>query len=240
MESVVSLLLARIAQAHRGTSIPSDPYFSLVQSLLAFNGADGSTAITDYKGLRTWAASGTAAIVTSQYQFGGSSIRFGASGSYVETSDVTGMSPGTQDFAVEFWWRPNSLASAQYRTILQGGLTGIMLIQTAGPTTNALIFYGDGATTDLTESSAASNDIWHFYKLSRSGTSLQLERDGTVTASATILTSKSFAISTNLRIGTGEGGGSVYGTDSWIDDFRLTVGTSRPGSGVPTVAFPTS
>lgn len=216
----------------------TDPYWSQVQSLLHFDGAGSSMVFTDTKGLRTWTSVGGAALSTAQVKFGSASGNFGASNSYIYSSSATGMSPGASDFAIEFWWQPRSAAAAIYRTIMAGSGSGDIVLQTASPSSNALIFYGNGAFTDLSESSSATSDVWHFYKLARNGTALSMTRDGTVTATATIASGKSFTMTGSLLIGCGPAGGSVYGMDSWMDDFRVTVGTSRPGSVVPTAAFP--
>ena len=78
----------------RGSAVVGDPNWDAITALLHFDGADGSTTITDEKG-STWTAT-TGVISTAQSKFGGASLGAGT------VTRAAGISM-TGDFTVEAW-----------------------------------------------------------------------------------------------------------------------------------------
>lgn len=70
----------------RGLGADVDPYWANVVSFLDFEGANGSTTVTDLKG-KAWTANGNAQISTAQARSGSSSGLLDGVGDYFETAD---------------------------------------------------------------------------------------------------------------------------------------------------------
>jgi hypothetical protein len=87
---------------------PENAWRPYCVALLHFDGADGSTTITDECG-KTWTANNNAQIDTAQSVFGGASCLFDGSGDYVRTANQTDFDFGTGDFTIDFRIRFNSL-----------------------------------------------------------------------------------------------------------------------------------
>ena len=86
-----------------------DPYWSYVTALLHFDGANGSTTITDSSSYGAIPDRTGATISNSNYKFGTGSGQF-SSGAAVGFSGSQFLI-GTQDFTVESWIYPTSLSS---------------------------------------------------------------------------------------------------------------------------------
>lgn len=78
---------------------PADSYWGNVETLLRFNGTDGSTTFTDLKG-KTWSPGGNAHIETSHSKFGGSSAGFDGVTDYI-SGPTTVIPNGTNVYTIE-------------------------------------------------------------------------------------------------------------------------------------------
>lgn len=92
-------------------TISDDPFGYLVTSLLHFEGANGSTTITDQIAGNTWVAVGNAQLTTTSPLYGSSSLTCDGTGDYVYANAGTNFTYGTGDFTLEFSYTPASLAA---------------------------------------------------------------------------------------------------------------------------------
>lgn len=91
-----------------------DPHFANVVSLLHFDGANGSSTITDQIAGRTWTSTGTALISTTQSVFGGSSLELTSTGqNRIDCSDAA-FNFGTGDYTIEIRFRPDANSRAAF------------------------------------------------------------------------------------------------------------------------------
>lgn len=147
----------------------TDPFYADVFSLLQFEGADGSTTITDQKS-RTWTAFGDAQIDTAITKFPGGSLRLDGTGDYVAdggaAADWKFLNSGLEDWTIEGWVYLSATGAARY--ILDTGATtafdGIGLLSNAS---NQLQFVwtkgSDGNfAVNLTTGTLAAN-TWYYY-----------------------------------------------------------------------------
>ena len=217
-----------------------DPNFANVVLLLPMDGADNSTTFTDASSYgRTITTVGNARIRTAQSQWGGSSGYFDGTGDVIRAADASELTMAG-DFTVEWWQRAETFAAAggsANRTIIIFGdsftaaTPGVFLL------TNGNLAYFDGTTVrNAGAGSIFSINTWYYCALRRSGTTMSLWASGSQIISWTESTTIN---PTLIRIG-----GSISDTtgnyQGYMDDFRITVGTARDVSIIPSAAFPTS
>jgi hypothetical protein len=200
---------------------PSDPLFASVDTLLHFEGANGSTTFTDVKG-KTWTVSGSAQISTAQQYFGTSSGRFAGSGAKI--SAALGSMSG--DFAIEAFVRAD-IVSAGYRAIWwNAGGTGVGLYQKA----NTFLWYEGG---DRCVSSAISANTWYYVAVVRVSTTVTLYVNAVASGST-------YSPSTVPMAATQYVGSNAASTEDfvgYIDEMRVTL-AARTISSTPVASFP--
>lgn len=119
-------------------SIADDPLDYLVTSLLHFEGANGSTTMTDQISVNTWITGGGAQLTTTAPLYGSSSLILDGAGDFVRCNSggYTSFAYGTGDFTVEFSYTPTSLAVAavliDFRPDLTNGPYILIDLSTAG------------------------------------------------------------------------------------------------------------
>lgn len=157
----------------------SDPHWSNVLTLLKFEGPDGSTAITDNTG-RSWSMRTNGSISTSDKKFGNSSIvvpGFSNSGGF--TSGEPDFYLGTKNFTFETWYRVNPgnppttnqmFARWDAGTALRPFWIGFV---SGNPGT-----YINGGTVICQGGSRGTDGVWHFYSLTRNGSTWWCHIDG--------------------------------------------------------------
>lgn len=216
----------------------SDPYFDDVELLLHFDGANNSTTFIDESNAgRTSTINGTANITTSRAKFGQSL--------YLGTGSDISPTPspliGTQDFTIEFWiWSSASLeVGASWP---DGGdpdqtkEAWRVLVYKESNNTTTFSFWPAGTASARYETTTTRDaDTWSHVAFVRSGDNFYAFLNGvqlgtTKTGVGAVSLSERFfyIYSTN------------NGTESWIDDFRLTIGVARYTSNftAPTEPFP--
>lgn len=202
-------------------SIPTDPNFGNVVSLLHMNGADGSTTFTDVIG-KVWSvAGGTPQIDTGQSKFGGASLQTdnpGSGNNYITTPDSADWDFGTGDFTVELHFRASQFPSSH--TVLSHH-TGVAIQFLSSTSVRFLCF---GAVLGTFASSFSLN-TWYHLAITRSGTSLRCFVDG-VQIGSTVTDSTNITGNTApMRLGSLDGSNQpFYGH---IDEVRITKGFAR-------------
>ena len=229
--SVSGLRLDLSLGAGSGGGSGGDPSFASVLSLLHFDGADGSTTITDQIGSRPWVVSGATVLSTTNPKFGSACLSVPTSGKAISSVSAADAF-GTGDFTVEFWIRPTSWGTNLiYDTRTAATEVCPSIYYTAG----TLRYYVNGADR-ITGDSVATGAYAHI-ALARSGTSTKLFIDGVQTGS-TYSDSNNYV---NDRMTWGDAsytaGNSI---DGRIDEARITKGVARyTGTFTPpTAAFP--
>lgn len=91
--------------------IDDDPFNYLVTSLLHFEGANGSTTITDAIPSNTWGVGGNAQLTTTSPLYGTSSLLTDGTGDYAYGPGGTNFTAALGDFTFEFSYTPASLAA---------------------------------------------------------------------------------------------------------------------------------
>jgi hypothetical protein len=221
-------------------NVPSDPLFGSVALLLHADGT-GSTFVDSSPFPKTVTANGNATQSASQSKFGGKSAVFDGADDSLTIPYAASLNLSTGDFAVECWWYPTSDANGQALFALNG----------SGPYSQVRV----SAYTDsgyyfrfLTQSgsdwiSAAGGGSWavgqwHYVAAVRSGNQFRLYINGTsvisFTSSGSLVNNSS-----GVAIGSLNGGGDWL--NGFIDEFRITAGSSRGLTGdtitVPTASF---
>ena len=213
----------------------NDPYWNNVSLLLPMTGTNGSTTFTDYSPTpKTVTANGNAQISTAQSAFGGGSGLFDGSGDYLTIPNSVGLQLGSGDFTIEFWQRYTSFSN--YQSILRKGYVsgGDYILQT-GLNSGAIVFYASG-TAVLIEPGSLNAGQWYYVAITRSGTTVNLSRDGAVVASGT--SSVNFTSTASVIVAEGTNGPLGYYYNGYLNDIRITKGIARDVSVIPSAPFP--
>lgn len=231
-----------------------DPDWASVSALLHFDGADGSTTLTDQTG-KVWTPVGQAQIDTDQSKFGGASLRVDGAGDYATTPNSAAFDFGAGDFTVEAWVRWAGIGAA--------GNQGIVCHDQIGGTRGWLFFSEDGtgsAPNDAVSFAAWSggvpyaasdtvpvvNGVWYHLAAARQGGTLRLFKNGVQVGVNTGLGSAVIGAPTEpcvvgalWAVGAPLSGTYLSGN---VDDLRITKGVARYTSNFtpPAAPFPNS
>jgi hypothetical protein len=188
-----------IVNPYRYSSV-APPAWSTTTAELLFNGADGSTTMTDTTG-RVWTASGNAQLDTAQFHEGTSSLLLDGTGDYISTVNTSDIQ-ASGDFRIECRIRPANVTSL--RTICAKRSAGtaeyVFTITAAGKL--AITAFGGGGASVLavTGTTTFVVNTWYTVALERVGTLWSLYVNGVLDGSGT----ESGAVNTGtnaLRIG---------------------------------------
>ena len=229
-----------VLQTNADSTAVADPYMGMVSSLLSFNGANGSTTMTDAIGGRTWTASGTSKLTTTNPKFGTSSLLLDATSGCYLTS--TGAFNFAADYTVETWINLTTLTNSPAFVSLNQLSAGLCWKISIDSTNSnklhlAISLAGSGWQIQGDGVTPVTAGVWHFVQVSRIGTVTYVYLDGNVEMTLAG-TGGSIAAGTGNMIGT-------YSTPNQnamtgqIGSIRITCGFGRPNV-VPTAAFPTS
>jgi len=173
---------------------------------------------------------GNAQISTAQSKWGGGSISFNGSNSFLlapanRNNDLAG------DFTIECWIRFASVGNAQIVSAGGGSVNGAYYWQYY---TSQLQFGINGVGAIATPSWTPSANQWYHLAVTRSGTTVRQFVDGTQLGSNA--TSSQVFVDATTQVGYG-GAGYLNG---FIDDLRVTKGYARYTANftAPTAPFP--
>jgi hypothetical protein len=207
-----------------------DPYGGLnanTQLYYQFNGADGSTTITDSSGNgRNGSANGNAQLDTADKKFGTASLYLDGTGDFVSVSDNDAWTPAG-NFTIDVWLKPETTGTT--RTLFCQVVTGSGNNEhRLRLNDNGSLAYDvfNGASNTISMSSAAgvvSNLAWQHIALTRSGNDFKLFVNGVVVATLTDADAiPNFAAP--FRIGGAGTAGTTSPYKGWIDGFRFQNG----------------
>lgn len=230
----------------------SDPLWGNVTLLLPFDGADGSTTITDESSLaNTVTINGSLAIDTAASKFGGASIRMPAQASatdYLTVPNSTSLLNVASDFSIQFWYQadPGFTGATGYVFSTYNAATGSGIdisIGNLGATGAKLSFdvydSAGASVAGLQTGEVIIKGSWHYLELTRSGSTVYIFVDGNLEVSGAIGAGATSDDAFIQICGSNDGYGSGYG---WMDDFRLTNGAARNTTTytAPTAPHPTT
>jgi hypothetical protein len=226
-------------------TVPTAPLTAITNTQLLLSGTNAQ--LVDKSRTSNLILNGTATVSTSQFKYGASSMKFdGSVGVGVSYLDSPSVRFGASDFTVELWayitaWPTNSQALCQlnaqpsspnYSGFYLGINTSRRVFFNVSTASNSWTFDGTSTSTNT----VISLNTWNHFSVSRTGTLVSLYVNGVFVFSTTI--SGSLFAGVANKIGNGTNTGINESLNGYIDDFRLTIGKSRPVFAVPTEAFP--
>lgn len=233
---MIPLGILAAATARAGGGGGGDPYFGNVEALLHFEGADGSTTITDVTG-RTWTAYAVQ-IDTDFARAGAASLVLGGTGTRAEPSSTSSdFAVGTGDFTIELSIRASSLAKAVSCIFDQRPLSTQGFYPTIYVTSNGTIYYYTDTANRINSSAGAiTENVWYDVALSRVGGTTRLFVNGVQVGSDYADTNN--YVGDELVVGhLGFDRSNTFGLTGNIDEFRFTKGIGRYATNY-TPAFP--
>jgi hypothetical protein len=232
-----------------GSPPVTDPFFANVVQLAHFQGANGSTTFTNScpRGT-TFVNSGLngCALSTARSAIGSSSLLTASSQGLAGASTSSDYTIGTSDFVAEFFVYLSTTASAQ--NILDMRASAFQQEPTIYQNGTTVVYNVGGAGDQITSaSSSIAASAWHFMAVARDSgtTALYCGPISNPTAPRLGTFSDSFNYASGAEIWAGGGfGGAAQMNAGNIEQFRLTIGTSRGYTGssitIPTAPFPDS
>lgn len=209
----------------------TDPFFTYTELLLHMNGVNNGTTFTDSSSRnRPITRLNAPKTVTSQYKFDGSCAYFPAAGSspLVSSLSTTATSFGTGDFTIECWYYPTSSSASSMNIFDQrggaGNLNSTFLIRYNTLSRAISFVYGTTPTVLInpTPTSVLTLNQWNHIAITRTSGFLRIMVNGLIDYSVASITND-FSNVTGWFINN-SGGAS---TDTYIDDFRVTIGVAR-------------
>lgn len=206
-----------------------DPNFANVSLLLHGNGANGSTTFTDSSSNSlSVSANGNAQIDTTIKQFGTGSMEFDGTGDFLTIPDNAVFDVGSNNFTIEGWIYPNTVASRQifiYQGNSGGQNSSISYFIEISSTSKlrALICVSDTSYEVVSTSNIVAS-AWTYFAFVRNGTTINLYIDGTSVASTSVSTVTVNNSASSLYIGSGN---TFLPYNGYIDDLRITKGVAR-------------
>jgi hypothetical protein len=173
-------------------------------------------------------------------KWGGSSMSFDGNGAWLAAPTSILPQFGTGDFTIEFWWNPNSLATAQQiiSNTNDSAVTGSGEFVITYNTSLGLRFYINAGAVDIQQGSTTgwTTGQWYYVAAVRSGNTLTLYRNGSSIASGSVT---GITIGANVPFYIGGEPTQPTSINGYLQDVRITKGYARTVTTSPTAAFPT-
>ncbi len=194
--------------------------------VLHSNGSDTSTSFPDSSPFtHTVTANGDAQVDTAQSVFGGASGLFDGGSDWLAIPDSTDWDFGTNDMAIDFRIRFNSLGGNQ--CFVGRPTSGVSYFYFAREGSNIrLRDYNSGEVINIIFGAPSlSTDTWYHFALTRSGSSFRFFIDGVQFGSTATVGASFLNRSDDLQIGANSVIG--YYVNGWMDEVRISNGDSR-------------
>jgi hypothetical protein len=230
---------------NQGSGAAFDLLYPQVSLLLHFDGANGSTVVTDSGPVgNVVTAAGGAVLSTTNPKFGTACASFTGTGCYI-FCPVTALGPldiWAGDLTIEFWVRP--LGSGESTQILfdltnQLSTGGRIYLLNAGA--GGIAFEGFGSVGTVTTSTPVTSGVWSHVALVRYGPALGLFVNGIPTWGTAFQSNAGGSPGDVLYLGASY---NSFGQGTWfsgaLDELRITFGNARYVNRFtpPTLPFP--
>lgn len=231
----MSLLLARIAAAHRNSG-DGDPYWNSVVSLLHMDGVDGG-AFIDEISANVWTANGAAVMSTSQKKFGTASLSIPSHSTSNSLKGPTNLGAFAGDFTVELWFYPITNSTTYTGEIIgvdrTSGPRGFQISWNADNTINTSV---SGVTGPITSSQAMTLNAWNHVAVCVAGSTAYAFVNGVMSTGPWIPGSGN----TTQPITLGTHADGITNLIAFFDELRITKGVARYTSAFtpPVAPFP--
>lgn len=212
-------------------SVPADPHWDKVVSLIHFDDPAGSTTFNDEKGFTWDATSGTPKMSEDAPKFGIACGSFDGAGDQISyPAETFGL--GTGDFTIEGWVRFNSVGFTQYFMATSG--SPFIWLDIGGGSVRKVTAYIQGA--QRTSSSEAVAGEWYHVALSRSAGSVRFFFNGIQQGAPAPGGSEPKGV---FSLGGASNLSSSY-LNGQLDEWRITKGVARYTENFtpPTTPFP--
>ena len=215
-----------VAQYSANFTPPTSPPTNVASTLFLLNFTNAG--IIDQAAKNNLTTFGAAAISTAQSKFGGGSMIFNGSSSYL-TMSLSNASTnfGTGDFTIECWHYLTSRATlypcifGNYNSYA-GGALALFAGHAAASTTAYQVAYNGATFPTSINSGAITYNQWVHVALVRSGSTITLYINGTSIGTITSATASLNGVGSTFYIGaSGDNIANSY-INGYIDDFRIS------------------
>ena len=210
------------------------PVTAIANTSLLLNFANG--AITDATGKNNIQLKGNTVISTVKAKYGSGSVYFDGSGDYLQIPAApdlylspAGTTASNLDFTIEFWFNPNSVATASQCLWLRRSSQNPRGIAIVTETSTLAVYLGTSSWQVQIASSVGSvtANTWNHCALTRAGTEYRVFLNGVLVGTST---PTAFVISDDtspIWIGNNGTEASQGPFTGYMQDIRFTVGKSR-------------
>lgn len=218
------------AEIEHVAAISGDPHWASVTAMFYFDGADGSSTMTEEKAGRAFTRSGSGILLTTAQKAVGVSSCVFPDGQRLYASDTSLALGNTNDWTVEFFFRLNGPIVAR-RGLMMFGSWGTNANRTCIQVeSNGVLKLYISETTELhldTAPGAVVADTWYHAAFVRKGDVFSIFLNGVLAATTTQAKSNGMS-NTQLNIGGSRyGSGALWYVDGYLDEIRVTKGVAR-------------
>ena len=210
------------------TTVATTSWDDYTKSLLHFDGTDADTTFIDEIG-NVWTASGSAQLDTAVQKYGTASLLLDGNVAYISTPDKADWNFGSGDFTIDLNVRFSSLTPALQILAIQDDGAGTRWY--LAKSTQKLYFFSESSSVGTGEFTSTSNvltatDTQYHIEFSRSGSTCYMFING---VSIAVTQNTAFGTLPNVSAVLKIGGSGVINesVNGWIDEFRISKGTSR-------------
>ena len=191
---------------------------SNTNSLLHFDGANGSTVVVDSTGLRTWQVSGGPVVSNAQSKFGGSSMLFSGAGFVrsVPVAPYNDLAFHTSDYTVDFWINFTSVAGLQFLWDSRNSASNLPLMRINA---SKLLFFTGNADRIVGTTTLVINTWFHVAAVRQNGVT-KMYLNGVQEGSCYTDNTDWLSQSTGFIIGIAYDGSSP--SNAYFDEFRIS------------------
>ena len=203
-----------------------------VISVFHFNGADQQTFTfdTSHDPVRTVTLNGNAKLLTALKKFGTSALYLDGTGDYMSVATTTSYGFGSDDFTIDFWIYPQSIAA---------GVKTMIDFRTAEPETRPVLtldgstikYYVNGADV-ITATNPIQSAQWYHVALVKSGVETKLYVNGAQEGS-TYTDNNNYGTTNPLYVGANFSGANAftgYFDELMISNYAKYVGAFTPAT----------
>lgn len=225
---VSNLRVVKSAVYTSAFAVPTAPLAAIADTQLLLSGTNAG--IFDYSGNGDFIVAGNTTVVTSDRQYGASSLYFDGTGDYIYAAKPSpAYSFGTGNFTVEFWVKPLAGPVSTYNPAFYAhNGTGSWNTNNGFRIHHGNVLFADSSQLNFT--SAIANNVWTHVAIVRNGTTITAYKNGVANGTLTVAASMVIGSPLNqVALATSDSADTTGREflNGYIDDFRITNGKAR-------------
>jgi hypothetical protein len=222
-------------------TVPTSPLTAVANTQLLLSGTNAQ--LVDKTRTNNLILNGTATVSASQFKYGASSMKFDGTNNGEITIPYNQSNVfAANDFSIELWMYASSIGAADDSLIFS------QVNNATNPSPLNISLYKNSWIVKVYSAITApwngingvtvgtvTQNTWNHIRVSRVGSNIYTYFNGVLTSTSSVGTQSLYANTAPILLGGGRW--TTCNFNGYIDDFRLTIGKSRPVFEIPTEEF---